>query len=237
MVHPWQQGIITVGESSARPDTQPSKSDLEIFVNEKVYDIGQTVLLGVEIDDSDRTTQVAIDVSDPRGTSIVTRTLSVEPDSTESIEFRISEDFKTGNYKVMATASVDGKTIKDSTHFKVKSQYNEFKIESVSITDQKGNPSTLQKGDVGFVKVKLDSKKNIATLVTVNIFDSKQTSIGIGSVKATLAAGESEIILSFNIPQKMASGDSQIFVNAFSDWPSSGGIPQTLESKITERVR
>jgi plastocyanin len=238
MVHPWQQGIITVGDSGSRPTPEPSpKSDLEIFVNDRVYDIGDTVLLGVEIDGSDRTNQVAIDVSDPRGTTIVSRTLSIAPDSSESLEFRISEDFKTGNYKVIATTSIDGKTIKDSAHFKVKSQYNEFKIESVSITDQKGNPSTLQKGDVGFVKVKLDSKKNIATLVTVNIFDSKQTSIGIGSVKATLAAGESEIILSFNIPQKMASGDSQIFVNAFSDWPSSGGIPQTLESKITERVR
>ena len=237
MVHPWQQGIITVGDSGSRTPEPSTKSDLEIFVNEKVYDIGQTVLLGVEIDDSDRTIQVAIDVLDPRGTSIVTRTLAVTPDSSESLEFRISEDFQTGNYEIIATASVDGKTIKDSAHFKVKSQYNEFQIQSVSITDQKGNPSTLQKGDVGFVKVKLDSKKNIATLVTVNIFDSKQTSIGIGSVKATLAAGESEIILSFNIPAKMTSGDSQIYVNAFSDWPSSGGIPQTPELKIMERVR
>ena len=238
MVHPWMEGIISVGDSGSRSTPEPApKSDLELFVNEKVYDIGQTVLLGVEIDGSDRTNQVAIDVSDPRGTTIVSRTLSVEPNSSESIEFRISEDFKTGNYKVIATTSVDGKTIKDSTHFKVKSQFNEFKIESVSITDQKGNPSTLQKGDTGFVKVKLDSKKNIATLVTVNIFDAKQTSIGIGSVKATLAAGESEIILSFNIPQKMASGDSQVYVNAFSDWPSSGGIPQTPESKITEKVK
>ena len=237
MVHPWQQGIITVDNSGTSHSQVPSKSDLKIFTNDKVYDIGQMVLLGVEIDDSDRTIQVALDVSDPRGNTIVSRTLSVDPDSSESIEFRISEDFRTGNYKVSATASVDGKTIKDSTHFKVKSQFNEFKIESVSITDQKGNPSTLQKGDVGFVKVKLDSKKNIATLVTVNIFDSKQTSIGIGSVKATLAAGESEIILSFNIPSKMSSGDSEIYVNAFSDWPSNGGIPQTPESKIMENIR
>jgi hypothetical protein len=89
---------------------------------------------------------------------------------------------------------------------------------------------------MGFIKVNLKSNKSIATLVTVNLFDSELTSIGIGSVKTTLSSGESEIILSFMIPDDAAIGPADIFANAFSDWPSSGGIPLTNEASIVEFI-
>ena len=151
-------------------------------------------------------------------------------------EFRIDENFKTGTYKVVATTSDNGNTVTDTTFFKVKSQYNSFKITSVEVTDQQGNPSTLQAGEMGFIKVNLDATKAITTLVTVNLFDSDLTSIGIGSVKTTLSSGNSEIILSFMIPSDVAVGTSDIYVNAFSDWPSNGGIPLTSENSITENI-
>lgn len=58
------------------------------------------------------------------------------------------------------------------TEIKVKSQYNSFKITSVQVTVQQGNPSSLQKGEIGFIKVNLEASKSITTLVTVNLFDS-----------------------------------------------------------------
>ena len=94
----------------------------------------------------------------------------------------------------------------------------------------------MEAGEIGFIKVYLESNKSIATLVTVNLFDADLTSIGIGSVKTTLSSGTSEIILSFMIPEDAAIGPADIYVNAFSDWPSTGGIPLTGEFSITEFI-
>ena len=60
--------------------------------------------------------------------------------------------------------------------------------------------------------------------------------MGIGSVKTNLSSGNSEIILSFMIPEDAAIGNADIYVNAFSDWPSNGGIALTSESAITQYV-
>ena len=106
----------------------------------------------------------------------------------------------------------------------------------MQVTDQQGNPSSLQAGEIGFIKVNLEASKDITTLVTVNLFDSDLTSIGIGSIKTTLSSGNSEIILSFMIPSDVAVGQSNIYVNAFSDWPSNGGIPLTGEISVTENI-
>ena len=73
--------------------------------------------------------------------------------------------------------------------------------------------------------------------MTANIFDADLTSIGIGSLRTTLSSGKSEIILSFMIPQDVARGMADIYVNAFSDWPSEGGVPLTGESSVTGNLR
>jgi len=239
MVHPWMIGTIFVGDGTV-PTPQPEPEDhidLEISAENKVYDINTVAVLNIFLEGNTKSQNVAIDIADPKGTTIVSRSVSIDPDDSISFEFKIDENAKTGNYKVTATTSDGNRTEKDTTHFKVKSQFNSFKISSIEITDQKGNPSDLESGEIGFIKVNMDSNKSIATLVTVNIFDSELTSIGIGSVQTTLSSGESEMILSFNIPSDAALGPADIYVNAFSDWPSEGGIPLTGEVSAVEDIQ
>ena len=240
MVHPWMNGIILVGEGTAPPPTpepEPNKHvDLKISIEHDVYDINTVAVLDISLEGNDSTQNVAIGIVDPRGTSVISRSVSVGPDDTVSFEFKIDENFKTGNYKIIATTSDGSRTEKDIEYFKIKSQFNSFKISHVDVTDQQGNLSNLEAGELGFIKVNLESNKLISTLVTVNIFDSELTSIGIGSVKTTLSSGNSEIILSFMIPDDAAVGLADIYVNAFSDWPSNGGIPLTNEFAITESI-
>ena len=38
------------------------------------------------------------------------------------------------------------------------------------------------------------------------------------------------------IPDDAATGDAEIFVNGFTDWISSGGVPLTGEFSITEDI-
>jgi uncharacterized repeat protein (TIGR01451 family) len=227
MVHPWMEGIVLVGEGTMLPPDSPIL--LSVTSDKSVYDLGEIVRLTIGVSGSSGSKNVAVSVTDPTGTSVISRSLSISPNNSESIEFRISEDFKTGSYRITASTSDNGKTIIETAYFKIKSQFNSFKITNVQATDQQGNPSDLEAGEIGFIKVNLNSDKQIATLVTVNIFDSNLSSIGIGSVKTTLSSGNSEIILSFMIPENVSLGPANIYVNAFSDWPSNGGIALTEE--------
>ena len=234
LIHPWMTGIIFVGEGTYVPPTEDN-FDLQVIMGNQVYDLSDTATMNFSIGGISTPQNVALEISDPRGTSIISRSFMVDSNGI-GFEFKIDENFKTGTYKVVATTSDNGNTVTDTAYFKVKSQYNSFKITSVQVTDQQGNPSSLQAGEIGFIKVNLEASKDITTLVTVNLFDSDLTSIGIGSIKTTLSSGNSEIILSFMIPSDVAVGQSNIYVNAFSDWPSNGGIPLTGEISVTENI-
>jgi hypothetical protein len=233
------EGTIVVGKDTYIPPTPIPQTPitLKTSTGQNTYDIGDLVDVLVKAKGFTGTQKVAIDVTDPRGNTIVSRSINLSSGIGEEISFRLSEDFKTGTYKVTATTSDGGDNISAKSYFKIKSQFNSFTISGVSATDQQGNASTLDAGEMGFIKVNLSSTKSIATLVTVNLFDSELTSIGIGSVKTTLSSGESEIILSFMIPDDAAVGPADIYVNAFSDWPSSGGIPLTNEVSSMEGIQ
>ena len=212
-------------------------SSFDISISKTTYDLGDLVGFSINGNNFSGTQNVSVDVTDPRGNTVVSRSVNLSPNTSGEIEFRLSENFKTGTYKITATTSDNGQIISETSNFKLKSQFNSFIISDVMVSDQQGNTSTLQAGEMGFIKVNLSSTKSIATLVTVNLFDSELTSIGIGSVQTTLASGESEIILSFMIPDDAVLGPAEIFVNAFSDWPSEGGVPLTSEVSAVEDIQ
>ena len=210
--------------------------DLDISMSKTTYDLGDLVGFSISGNDFSGTQNVSVDVTDPTGNTVISRSINISPNTSGEIEFRLSENFKTGTYKITTTTSDNGQIISETSDFKLQSQFNSFTISGLTVSDQQGNSSTLQAGEMGFIKVNLSSTKAIATLVTVNLFDSELTSIGIGSVQTTLASGESEIILSFMIPDDAAIGPADIYVNAFSDWPSNGGTALTGELSSMEDI-
>jgi len=226
------KGTVIVGKGESIPP-QPNQTIFDVKTNSFVYDIGNTVKIIMTLSGATDSQNIGLSVTSPSGNSILSRTLQTQNGYAE-LEFNIPEDSKTGTYTVDATASINGNNYHDSTQFKIKSQFNEVKILSVQSTDQQGNPKPFTKGEMGFVKVVVSSDKNIAGLVTVNVFDSELTTIGIGSIKTTLSPEQSEMILSFMIPEEIAQGNADIYANLFSDWPSNGGIPLTGE--ITTQV-
>ena len=236
MVHPWMYGVVLVGGSAEAPVEPEPPVDISISLGNTEYDLNEIITVSVNLGNISGQEQVIIDVLDPEGTPVVTRAMTVSPNSSSSIDFKVSEDSLTGNYKIVASVTVDGNTVTDLIYFKIKSQYNQFQIASVEVTDQQGNPSTLTRGSLAYIKVILTSDISIEPLVTVNLFDAELTTLGVGSVKSPLNQGESEIILSFLIPDDAALGDADIFVNAFTNWVSSGGIPLTPEFSITAEI-
>jgi len=136
------------------------------------------------------------------------------------------------------TSSAQSKNYRDSTNFIVNPKYSSVSIISVEPTDQQGNTiNSFSKGKIGYVKVVLLAESDTPSLVTVNLFDSEITSLGIGSFKTTLSPGQSEMVISFFIPDFSVTGSADIYADAFSDWPSKGGMPLAGEKSTMVTIR
>lgn len=180
---------------------------------------------------------IAVAVSDPTGNDIVSRTIATDENGTAQLQFKIPQNFAQGKYQSMATALVDGKNYTNSTGFNVIKTHG-ISIDSVSLVDQQGNPSLLiKKGQNNFVKVSISSGETMPALITVNLFDTNQSSIGTASVKSTVTPGDSQMTLSFFIPPNAQVGTSDIFTDAYSDWPANGGSPLTTESCLSATLQ
>jgi hypothetical protein len=196
------------------------------------YAYGDVVTLQVALPGSSLQ-NIAIVVSDPTGNDIVSRTVTTDENGSAELQFKIPSNFQTGVYQDIATALVDGKNYTNSTTFNVIKTHG-ISIDSVQLTDQQGNPvSMLKEGQNNFVKVSISSGETMPSLLTLNLFDTNQSSIGTASIKSTINPGDSQMTLSFFIPTNTQVGTSDIFTDAYSDWPSNGGTPLTTESCLS----
>ena len=176
---------------------------------------------------------VAMVVADPTGNDIVSRTVTTDQNGTAELQFKIPSNFGEGVYTDVATTLVDGKNYTNSTDFNVIKTHG-ISIDSVRLVDQQGNPSSMiKKGQNNFVQVSLSSGETMPALLTINLFDTNQSSIGTASVKSVIKPGDSQMTLSFFIPPGAQVGTSDIFTDAYSDWPANGGMPLTTESCLS----
>ena len=244
MVHPWMTGYVIIQRGgtvtspppSYTPQPTPTISGT-ISVSTDGFQYSPNDLVTVNISTS-KNTNVAISVIGPNGDSIVSRSVSTDSGGSGSLQFKLPESSQNGSYRVDSTATISGSKVSDSTTFTVTSTSARINLISLQPTDQQGNSvSSFTKGKLGFVKVVLSSDSNVNSLVTINLFDSELTSLGIGSFKTTLGSGQSEMTLSFFIPNDAESGNGDIYANVFSDWPSQGGVPLTGESSTQVRIQ
>ena len=103
-------------------------------------------------------------------------------------------------------------------------------IISVQATDQQGNPvSLISRGQMGYVKVVIESDINSQSLITVNLFDSNISSLGTASAQYTLSPGQSEVVLPYYVPSQSGTGLASVYANVFTGWPNNGGTSQSNE--------
>jgi hypothetical protein len=173
---------------------------------------------------------IAVGVSNPSGDNFISRTVATDENGTGLLQFKIPNTYQTGTYQYYATASVYGKIYSNSGNFTVIKSHG-ITIDSVQITSQQGNPILMmKKGQNGFVKVSISSDEKMPAILTLNLFDANQSSLGTASVQSIVNLGQSNVTLSFFIPSTAKSGLSNVYTDAYSDWPANGGTPLTTES-------
>ncbi len=250
MVHPWMEGKVSITRSGTIygapttpvPTPSPTPTPIPttpgtISVSVDDFQYSPSDLVTVKLFASKSTT-VAVSVIGPGGDSVVSRSVTTDSRGSGSLQFKLPESSQNGTYRIDSTATISGSKVSDSTSFTVKSTSVRVSIVSLQPTDQQGNTvSSFTKGKLGFAKIVLSSDSSVSSLVTINLFDSDLTSLGIGSFKTTLSSGQSEMTLSFFIPNDASFGSGDIYANVFSDWPSQGGVPLTGESTTQVRIK
>jgi hypothetical protein len=211
---------------------------LAVSTDQTSYKHGDTATIKAELHGYGSGQNIAITVKNPAGDVIVSRSILTDDSGTSTVSFKIPDSYQVGTYDVTASADAGGMTYKDTTQFSVEGATPHFRIVSVEATDQNGNPVTsFSRGYNGFVKMVVSSDSNQTALITADVFDSNSVSLGVGSVKTNLGAGESQMVVSVYIPKDAVVGTANIFANAFSDWPSNGGTPLTPEVSSTVEVK
>lgn len=211
---------------------------LTVSTDQSSYHHGDTVTVKAVLQGYGQGENVAIIVANPAGDVIVSRTVTTDENGVSETQFRIPDSYQDGTYRVTATAYAGGMLYKDSTEFTVESQPPHFTIVSVQATDQDGNPvSSFARGSTGYAKIVVSADSSQTALMTADLFDSNSVSLGVGSVKTNLGAGESQMIVSFYVPKDAVVGTAAIYANAFTDWPSNNGTPLTEEVSASVDIK
>jgi trimeric autotransporter adhesin len=178
---------------------------------------------------------VAIVVTDPSLNIIASRAVQVGTQGDAVLQIGLPPDALAGSYQVTSTALVDGNSLKGTTQFTVSSQAAQstgVSIVSIQPTDQEGSNvvTSFERGTTGYAKIVLSSASSQSALVTINLTGPDGTSLGVGSIKTSLGAGDSEMVVSFYVPTDANVGTGSLYADMFTDWPSNGGTPLTPES-------
>ncbi|HET7336981.1 MAG TPA: hypothetical protein VFJ23_03715, partial [Candidatus Nitrosotalea sp.] len=204
-------------------------TSISLSTDQSYYAYGDVVTLSVNLP-GQSLQSIAIGVSNPSGDNIISRTITTDENGSGTLQFKIPDTYQTGVYQDVVNAIVYGKNYTNSTEFNVIKSHG-VTIDSVQITNQQGNPvSILPQGQNGFVKVSISSGEKMPALLTLNLFDANQSSLGTTSVKSVVNPGTSTMTLSFFIPSDVQAGQANVFTDVYSDWPTNGGTPLTAES-------
>jgi hypothetical protein len=211
---------------------------LSVTADQPSYHHGDTATISATLYGYGQGENVAIAVSDPSGAVLVSRAVSTDQNGVAQTQFKIPDSYPDGTYDVVATADAGGMTYKDTTQFSIEGTPPHFTIVSVQATDQNGNPvSSFNRGSTGYAKIVVSADSNQTALITTDLFDANSVSLGVGSVKTNLGAGESQMIVSFYVPKDAVVGTANIYGDAFSDWPSNNGTPLTDEVSSSVEIQ
>jgi hypothetical protein len=114
-----------------------------------------------------------------------------------------------------------------------------IKIAEVIPCNQSGYPATrFEAGFIGYFKATVNntSFQSETVLVTVNVYDSSNTTLGVVSFKGNVMPGISTFILGLPIPSSASRGLAKVYANAFTDWPYFGGVPYCPEVSATFEI-
>ena len=204
---------------------------ITLQTNTSMYAIGDTITIESALTDVGSDYQIGIFVEDPTGELRVIQFLNTDDSGSVSLSLKAQDNWIPGKYFVIASDTLaydtlgDSENTRESVSFDLVKPIPEITISPTVTTTESGNAITsYDAGDMAYFSTSLLSESTSDVLVTINVVDSDDTTLGVAFFKSIIGKGDSEIVLGFKIPEDAADGAAKIYVNTYTDWIDQGGI-------------
>ncbi len=98
--------------------------------------------------------------------------------------------------------------------------------------------SSFAVGSLGYFRVRVNntSVDSETVLVTVNVYDVSNTTLGVVSFKGSVLSGISTFILGLPISSTASRGTAMVYADAYANWPYYGGVPLSAEVSASFQI-
>ena len=191
-----------------------------------MYAIGDTIIIESALTDVGSGYEIGIFVEDPTGELRSMQFLNTDDSGSVSLSLKAQDNWIPGKYLVGAYDVLDNSaTIRDEVYFDIVKPIPEITISPTVTTTESGDTITsYDAGDMAYFETSLLSESTSDVLVTINVVDADDTTLGVAFFKSIIGKGDSELVLGFKIPEDAADGAAKIYVNTYTDWIDQGGI-------------
>lgn len=181
-------------------------------------------------------------------TAIETKTVKLQDDATEYVTFgwNTTDAEINATYLLKAAAGlVPGEENFDNNNYTdgfvkiYSSGLIEIEIVELTPSDESGHVvSSFAAETTAYFKITVQSTSLEAEqiLLTINLFDSRGTAIGVVSFNGPIGSETTTFMPGFPIPESASLGTTTVYVNILTDWPHLGGVPYCPEEYTTFEV-
>jgi len=208
--------------------TNVTPSALEAYV-------GQIVNIAVVVENEGNYTETFNLTAFYNGNSIETKTVAEMPplsQATITFEWDTIGLAPNINYTMKAEASIilGEANITDNVFVDGEVRLRHVIVSIVELTpcNQIGSPTEgFSRGSMAYFKVNVNNSdvESKPVLVTVNVFDAEDATIGLASFQGSISQGTFSFILGFQLPTPASIGNATIYASVFTGWPHAGGVP------------
>jgi len=207
-------------------DEYVSPTGINLQTDTSMYVIGDTITIESALTDVGSNYQIGIFVEDPTGELRAMQFLNTNSTGSVSLSLKAQDNWIAGEYVVVAYDVLDNSgNIRESVSFDLVKPIPAITISPTITTTESGNAITsYDAGDMAYFETSLLSESTSDILVTINVVDADDTTLGVAFFKSIVGKGNSELVLGFKIPEDAADGFAKIYVNTYTDWIDQGGV-------------
>ena len=198
-----------------------SATGITLQTNTSQYFIGDMITIESALTDVGSGYEIGIFVTDPSGTLRTVQMLNTDDSGSVTLSVKAQDDWIAGEYEIL----VFNDELEKIVTVGIVKPLPEITLSPTVTTTESGNAITsYDAGDMAYFETSLLSESTSDVLVTINVVDSDDTTLGVAFFKSIVGKGNSELVLGFKIPEDTADGTAKIYVNTYTDWIDQGGV-------------
>jgi len=205
--------------------TESTPTALSISTENSAYLLGESVLIDLELIGADSGESILLEIRDSQNNQVLLQSLNTDGTGKSEITYQLQSTQDSGLYSIIATSGSDDWSFSHTATFTAITPIPDVTVGDVTPTiDGDTVADSLQTGDMVSFNTPIISNSTSDVLITVNVFDSQDTALGLAYFKSKIVNDSFDIVLGLQIPEDAAPGMATVYVNTYTDWIENGGV-------------